>query len=685
MEGRRFRLRIRVQVEDAGSAFAKAMADHHRTLREGGLAGVIGRRRTADAEPLSSTRWWPTALVLALLAAIALPRVGGAQVLSGTAPPSGTTSTSPTLPTRDAATISLPGQAVGLETVSIDASISDRRGRPLLSLTAADIELEDDGALQPVTLTLRNAGRITGSTRRSEVDVKTGPEPAAGPRVVSLYLDEYHVDSSDTPRVREAVKRFVQEQLRPDDLVTVFRPLDPVRPTASALDRAALFEAIEAFTGRKGDYVPRSPFEQNYLSRTPPAADASRAQVVLSGVQALAAQVGAQHPGRKIIVLVSDGFLTDPPRARDPVPGSIDGILRAANRFNVAIHAICPRTCAGREDEGPSVAMSGRRGLLLERVTRETGGELHQGDTDVDAALAATSRHVNTYYLLSYPSPHVRDGRFHAIALRVKRPAGAIVQVRSGYWSPLAADLTSPAAGPLASRRTNTAPLRQSPLIRPWFGMARGANGLTRVTLTWEPAPMKGDRTADGVTVKVMREDGAVLFDGAVAPVGPPGLRGAGPPERATFNAPPGRVEVQMTIVDSDVRNLRVPDFNESRTALGTPEIFRSRTAREFRVLATDPAASPVTSREFSRTERLLVRVLAYPDGSERPVITARLLNAVGHAIRTLMTVDGLDDPDITQIDLPLAPLAPGDYRIELTARGPLGQTTDFILIRVVS
>ena len=60
------------------------------------------------------------------------------------------------------------------------------------------------------------------------------------------------------------------------------------------------------------------------------------------------------------------------------------------------------------------------------------------------------------------------------------------------------------------------------------------------------------------------------------------------------------------------VRDLTAP------VVLGTPEVLRARTARDFRALASDPDAVPVAAREFSRTERLMIRVPAYaPSGAD--------------------------------------------------------------------
>ena len=64
----------------------------------------------------------------------------------------------------------------------------------------------------------------------SEIKDDADEERAAkepGTRLIALYLDEYHVSAGEsTERVRAAVSRFIDEQVRPGDLLVVMKPLD---------------------------------------------------------------------------------------------------------------------------------------------------------------------------------------------------------------------------------------------------------------------------------------------------------------------------------------------------------------------------------------------------------------------------------------------------------------------------
>ena len=75
-------------------------------------------------------------------------------------------------------------------------------------------------------------------------------------------------------------------------------------------------------------------------------------------------------------------------------------------------------------------------------------------------------------------------------------------------------------------------------------------------------------------------------------------------------------------------------------------------------------------SREFRRTDRLLVRVPAYATGSDAAPVTATLLNGWRQPMRRLVAMPEVVGDGITQFDVPLAPLAPGEYVIRITGPG---------------
>ena len=217
---------------------------------------------------------------------------------------------------------------------------------------------------------------------------------------------------------------------------------------------------------------------------------------------------------------------------------------------------------------------------------------------------------ASAYYLLTYRSARNTDGMFHAVDVSVKTK-GVRLRARKGFWSPNPDEIQR--ASLLARANEPRPPVvlaparRTSPLIRPWFGMAKGSGGNTRVTFVWEPAgAVPGDRrvrTPSRVAFKATGANGTTLFEGPVRPTGAVAFDGLDAAlARAVFEVPPGRIRLEMSIedasaaaIDTDVRDLLVGDLR-APVAIGTPEVMRARTAKDMRALEANPDAVPVSS-----------------------------------------------------------------------------------------
>ena len=515
------------------------------------------------------------------------------------------------------------------EPVTLDVVVTDAKSRPLRDLAPSDLELTDAGE-----------SRAVDSVR---------PGTGNG-RVIGIFLDEFHVRAGDaTMRARTALNHLVDTLLRDGDRVALVKPLDPLHAITLTQDRALIRQVIAAFEGHAGDYTPRSEFERNFMSRDPNTAEATRAQVVSAALQSLARRLGEQQSGRKALIFVSEGFRPPQPRA----------IVHSANRNSVALYPLDPSLESA--DHEP----------MLRAIAEQTGGAASINEADLAPAIAQAVADLDQYFVLSFVPSGPADGRFHQVQVRVKRP-GAQTRARSGYWAPDAA-LAAAAAKAAAPREVFTfRPTRSSPYIRPWIGMSRGPDGLTHVTVTWESgaAPPRNQRVVS-IVVKAMAKDGTVLFENRI---------GAGDIDRAAFDAAPGHIALEMAIqsssgadLDTDYRNISVPNLVVTRPTFATPQVLRTRTARDFAEISQNVDAVPVASRTFSRTERLLIRVPAYGPGNSTPIVTARLLNRRGIPMRELQIVDAPLPPGTVQFDLPLASLAPDEYRVELAAANPTG------------
>ncbi|MEO6239464.1 MAG: hypothetical protein ABIQ52_20905, partial [Vicinamibacterales bacterium] len=222
-----------------------------------------------------------------------------------------------------------------------------------------------------------------------------------------------------------------------------------------------------------------------------------------------------------------------------------------------------------------------------------------------------------------------------------------------------------------------------------WSGITRATDTAGRVVVTWKPGSTGGIArpAAARVALKATTPEGAVLFEGMLSPMRTGGVADATATNRAEFDAPSGRVQLDMTILgiagdklDVDVRDLEVPATKSAVPLLLPAMLMPTQSAREFRAVIADADPAPVPGREFRRTERLVIRVPAYAAGA-RVAVTARLLNRLAQPMRDL---DALPDAGgIAQFDLPLAPLAPGEYYLLFTVAGPSGPIDQRVGFRV--
>jgi VWFA-related protein len=535
-------------------------------------------------------------------------------------------------------------QADATEPITVDVVVTDAKLRLVQNLGPTDFEVVDSGE-----------ARLVAGVRQQSGDS----------RVLAIFLDEYHVAAGGgTTRARAALAQFVRTQLRDGDTVAIMKPLDPLSGITLTKDRDTILQAIATFEGRRGDYSPRSKFEENFISRDPRTADVSRAQVVTSALQALAARLGEQGHGRKALILVSEGF----------APSTSPAIYLAANRHRVAIYSVDPSIDTGPDEQ------------TLRILSEQTGGYWSINQQDLAPAINQSVADLDRYYVLTYQPASGADGKFHPVQVRVKRP-GSQTRARAGYWAANPAPVAAKSAGRGTMLALPFRPAHSSPYIQPWIGMSRGGDGLTRVTVTWEPgvAPPRNQRVAS-VTVKAVAADGGVLFQHRY---------GAGDTGRAAFDAPPGYIALEMAIqsstgaaLDLDYRGLAVPDLQAKKPTIATPQFLRTRTARRFAEVSANANALPVASRTFSRAERLLVRVPVYGPDNSTPTLTATLLNRRGLPMRELQRVPAALPAGLVQFDLPLSSLAPDEYRVELVAandRGPREEARELVVFRVTN
>jgi VWFA-related protein len=676
--------------------------------------------------------------VAGLLAAAAAGVSVRAQQPAPAQPPSPQTAGQPTFRT-------------GINTVRVDVIVSDKKGEPVTDLKLEDFEITEDGKPQkPETFRLIKIDTVTQpSYTQRGIRTRNDEETAASDensRIFAFFLDDYHVTRDSSMFMKKPVTDFIANQLAPGDLATVMYPLTPIDAAVLTRDHQGIINTVEKFEGRKYNYEPMNAVENGYVYKlTPDQIEQIRRDVTLSAIRGLCTKLGSLREGRKSLILLSEGFnATLPPQmrsneaggivgttggsnpnARDPFAGANDinedraqfsagmelsrelqDVWDSCNRNNTAIYSVDPRGLAvGGFDITANISISTSQSYLnssidtLRELSDNTDGRAIVNRNDLAGGMKQIIRDASAYYLVGYNSSQApRDGKFHEIKVKVKRP-GVQVRSRKGYWAYTEEDVRRALAGPkpgppaeITKALDAIAPMNNRRYIRTWIGNEMAQDGSTRVTFLWEPQPTTPGVQRDPprrVTLFATTPDGDIVFRAKV----PTELAAPGSGGSVRFNAPPGKLDLKLTIegdgtgtLDTETRELVIPDLSAPEVLLSTPKVWAARNAREFTSLNTATPPAPTAAREFSRTDRLLIRVDAYTPANAPKTVTAQLLNQQGVKMTDVtVTPPSAEAGQTYQIDLPLANLAAGQYLLQITASEGHTPVTELVAFRLSS
>ena len=271
--------------------------------------------------------------------------------------------------------------------VPIPVSVVDNRGIALTTLNVDDFELRVDGQVRPLS-----------DLSRSETPV----------RLTMLFDNSGSLDAARSFE-KHAAQQFFRRVLRPSDEAAIYSiESDSYLAQPMTNNVRSLEQTIESFGKPEGS--------------------TSLFDAIISAAAYL-----RPYPGRRVIVIVSDG---------------IETTSRAD--FETTLHHVLADDCqvfvvqTGLYEGANLRALAAER--RMEQLAAQTGGAAYIPKTTsaLDSAFKEIGADLGQQYVLSYyHAEEVRDGRFHAIDLRVKSRKDVRVRARKGYYSPKGASVAT--------------------------------------------------------------------------------------------------------------------------------------------------------------------------------------------------------------------------------------------------
>lgn len=372
--------------------------------------------------------------------------------------------------------------------IQLDVTVTDSKGKVITDLRQDEIQIYENGKRQDITNFSFISNVQTETVKEKAAAEKPGlpPPPVKAEnvrRTIALLVDDFNMSFSSSVWVRDALKKFVNEQMQDGDLVAVIvagRGIGPhqqftndkrvllaaiakIRFNMTANSISA-FESIRPSLLEQVSGVGDNDFTEDIARERDMERDMAdfRNRAFTSGtlgaVNYVVRGMGAL-PGRKSIMLFSEGF----PLVERGRGGMITGfsdlvepmqnLTDQANRASVVIYTIDPRglvttgldaadDTSGLTSEQVDERLNERSNELrdtqdaLVYIARETGGFAVINNNDLNAGIRRVLQD-QSYYLVGYQpdddSFDPKNRRFNKLVVKVLRK-GARVRYRSGFF-----------------------------------------------------------------------------------------------------------------------------------------------------------------------------------------------------------------------------------------------------------
>ncbi|MEW6731836.1 MAG: VWA domain-containing protein [Acidobacteriota bacterium] len=377
---------------------------------------------------------------------------------------------------KPAGNVDEPVVRINTNLVQVDAVVVDEKGNYVNDLQADDFEIIENEQPQKITnfsfISVRPAA-VPSQTVVAGNNVLLGTgrlKPENIRRTFALIVDNLDISYENVYRLQQALKKFIDEQMQPGDLVAILRTGGDVGSLQQfTSDKRLLYAAIERL---RPSFSPITSF----LATASISQDYRRAirkksfTVGTLGTLSTIVEGLRDLPGRKSAVIFSDGLPSfekaaneftvkddiPNPTLSDDVQSAIRLLVDKANRASLVIYTVDVRglmdtsDIPSREESlfndipdnlvPTTTAVNLNLANVSRFLTQQTGGFSIFNSNDLNLALGRVVNDQKGYYLLGYsPDDAVfrktrKEQRgFFKVTVRVKR-AGLKVRSRESFY-----------------------------------------------------------------------------------------------------------------------------------------------------------------------------------------------------------------------------------------------------------
>jgi VWFA-related protein len=421
--------------------------------------------------------------------------------------------------------------------VTAPVVVRDSKKSAVDNLEKEDFQLFDGGKPQIVSrFTVERPTAPPPPTAPEASPAAAGAAPAPAPlampqRYVAMVIDDLHTEFADLVWARQAAQRFLDSSTESSQRVAFYttsgqnnvdftNDRDLLNKTLLAI-RSGVKSTLEcpSITYYAADQIVNrdnsgllSVMESELRACQHQSYSAAEAETLVKNAaervlmegdwntrQALATLRAvidklATMPGRRSLVLISDGFLLlDEHRPEEM------SLFESAIRANVVINSLGaaglkaypPGGDASRSGAMTSGAQMAKMqydqagdeaaAAVLEESASGTGGRYFHNSNDMDEGMRLLAGAPEAIYLLGFAPQNLKfDGRYHTLKVTLRNPKGLTVEARAGYYAPnRAADPAEQSKEEIQAAFFSTEEIREIPATMETQFFKTGPDGAT--------------------------------------------------------------------------------------------------------------------------------------------------------------------------------------------------------------